>query len=443
MSPHPDLLVISDLHLGDEHVRNGHAAELVAFLDHHRDDGRRYRLIVNGDMIDLVGVTLMPGDAGELVGLHRDDHHYGLGARAHSALAKLAQVIARDRPVFDALGRFLAAGHDVAIVIGNHDAELHWPEAQELLRETLASVGGPRARERLSFHPWFFFEDGVAWIEHGHQYDPYCSFEDVLAPATDEQEIDPSLGALLPRYVGSRFADPIHEAWGKGFFGFLAFWFRQGRDRVLAIGQAYVDVFVRMAEHWRAGVPERVAARRALARKRLRAVARRFALPEERLHEIVALARPPVGRDLFRIVQALMLDRLLLLLCAPALLLLPLLVAPWAWLPYACVPVIGVLVAWAWIAGMAREPVDPTEAMRGVAARIRQRLRVPFVVMGHSHRPAAESGYFNTGTWVGHAFTHLRIERTDRGVRARLCQWVDGASRGFEPLEATGRPSGT
>jgi UDP-2,3-diacylglucosamine pyrophosphatase LpxH len=411
-------------------VKNGLADQLVAFLGHHREDGRRYRLVVNGDMIDLVGVTLMPGDAGEVVGLHPDDHHYGLGARAHSALAKLAQVIAQNRPVFDALRRFLAAGHEIAIVIGNHDAELHWPEVQELLRQTLGSA------DRLSFHPWFFFEDGVAWIEHGHQYDPYCSFEDVLAPATDEQEIDPSLGALLPRYVGSRFADPIHEAWGKGFFGFLAFWFRQGRERVLDIGQAYVDVFRRMAEHWQARVPERLAARRALARKRLRAVARRFRLPEEPLFELMALSRPPVGADLFRIVQALMIDRLLLLLLGPALLLLPLMVAPWSWVPWATAPVVALLLVWAWVAGKAREPVDPTDAMRAIAGRIRERLHVPFVVMGHSHRPAAEAGYFNTGTWVGTAFTHLRIERTDRGVRARLCQWVDGASRIFEPYES-------
>jgi UDP-2,3-diacylglucosamine pyrophosphatase LpxH len=437
VSPHPDLLVISDLHLGDEHVKNGLGDELVAFLDHHRGVGRRYRLVVNGDMIDLVGVQVMPGDAGEVLGLHPDDHHYGLGGRAHGALVKLAQVIERNRHVFDALGRFLGAGHEIAIVMGNHDAELHWPEVQELLRETLVQVAGPAARERLSFHPWFFFEDGVAWIEHGHQYDPYCSFEDVLAPATDEEEIDPSLGALLPRYVGSRFADPIHEAWGKGFFGFLAFWVRQGRDRVVAIGQAYIDVCRRMGQHWRARVPERLAARRALARKRLRAVARRFGLAEEPLFELMALARPPVGVELSRIVRALMLDRLLLLLFGPVLLILPFLLAPWSWLPWADLPVIALLAVWSWIAGMAREPVDPTETMRATAGRIRERLQVPIVVMGHSHRPSAEAGYFNTGTWVGEAFTHLTIERTDRGVRARLCQWRDGCSKIFDPYDPT------
>ena len=33
----------------------------------------------------------------------------------------------------------------------------------------------------VEIHPWFWFEEGVAWIEHGHQFDPYNSFEDVCA----------------------------------------------------------------------------------------------------------------------------------------------------------------------------------------------------------------------------------------------------------------------
>jgi UDP-2,3-diacylglucosamine pyrophosphatase LpxH len=100
------------------------------------------------------------------------------------------------------------------------------------------------------------------------------------------------------------------------------------------------------------------------------------------------------------------------------------------------------LSAWLHMAMTSREPSDPRSAMVTSASAIRRIARVPIVVMGHSHDPCAqqdpEGWYFNTGTWVPHqdprkAFTHVRIERTDSGVRAVLCQWRDGASRIWQP----------
>ena len=29
---------------------------------------------------------------------------------------------------------------------------------------------------RVRFHPWFYYDPGVAWIEHGHQYEASNSF---------------------------------------------------------------------------------------------------------------------------------------------------------------------------------------------------------------------------------------------------------------------------
>lgn len=445
-----DLLVISDLHLGDDLGPKSEGTlrlerELQTFLDHHRDDGHRWQLVINGDMIDLVGVTLMPADVGWIAGLHPDDHHYGLGARSHPAALKLQRVLLHHDGVFRALGRFLASGHSVAIVIGNHDVEVHWPEVQTLFVDALltfaidAGADPDAARDAISFHDWFFLEEGLAWIEHGHQYDPYCSFEEILEPATDAEEIDPNLGALLPRYVGSRMADDVHDAWGHGFFGYLKFWANQGSGRAAGIGSAYIDVFLRMFEHWNARAPERLAARRARAHARLRVVARTLKLPEERLLALAALALPPLSVDLGRIVRALMVDRLLLMLTAPALL-LSMLLLPWTWMPWAFLTAALPLGVWSWYATLAREPVDPSDTMRAMAGRIREIARVPIVVMGHSHNAFAEGDgrgwYFNTGTWVPshpeRAFTHVRIERTAQGVRALLCQWRDGATRTYD-----------
>ncbi|MEQ1505635.1 MAG: hypothetical protein ABMB14_25605 [Myxococcota bacterium] len=445
MNPAParDLLVISDLHLGDLGANGLLEQELCSFLDHHRADGR-WRLVVNGDMIDLVGVTVMPADVGWLTGLHPDDHLYGLGARAHAAALKLRWVIERHAAVFRALGSFVGAGHTVAIVVGNHDVELHWPEVQQVLLDGIAAVtpgvDPDVIRAGITVHDWVFFEEGVAWIEHGHQYDPYCSFEEVLEPATDEQEADPNLGALLPRYIGGQVQDDIHHLWGSTFWGYLRFWAGQGTDRLQAIVGAYLDVFRRMVEHWRARLPERLAARRARARERLRRVARRLRLPEERLLALAALAVPPVSVDLGRIVRALMIDRLVLLVFGPLVALIPFVLLPWEWVPLGA---IGALVPLTWFGRsslVAREPTDPSETMRRIARSIRELAKVPIVVMGHSHAACAEGDgrgwYFNTGTWVGsdpdRPFTHLRIVHTDRGWRAALCQWRDGASRAYD-----------
>jgi UDP-2,3-diacylglucosamine pyrophosphatase LpxH len=449
-----DLLVISDLHLGEGYAaKTPHVLrleqELCAFLEHHRDDGRRWRLVINGDMIDLVGMTLMPAEAGLVTGIHPDDHHYGLGARAHVAALKIERVIRHHAEVFRALGRFVAQGHSLEIVVGNHDVELHWPEVQRVLSDGVGRMALEAGAEHthlagaITFHGWFFLEEGLAWIEHGHQYDPYCSFEDALEPATDTEEADPNIGALLLRYLGPQMADDINGAYNYTFVGYLQFFVAQGRSRLVGILAAYFGVIRRMVEHWWARGPERIAARRARARGRLREIARRLRLDEDRLVQLAALAKPPVSVDLLRIVRALMVDRLVLLLLVPLVVAL-MLVLPWPWMPLA-VAVAAVPVAWsAWHAVTAREPVDPSETMRRIARRIRTIARVPIVVMGHSHSACAEGdadgegagAYFNTGTWVAHdpeqSFTHLRIERTERGVRALLCQWRDGASRAYE-----------
>ncbi|MEZ4238530.1 MAG: hypothetical protein R3F59_20725 [Myxococcota bacterium] len=341
-----DLLVISDLHLGEALAADDPQAhrleeELCAFLEHHRGDGRAWQLVINGDMVDLVGMTLMPADVDPIDGIHPDDHHYGLGARAHVATLKLQKLLAERPAVFAALGRFLAAGHGLAIVVGNHDVELHWPEVQQVLADAIvaraAEAGGDPAHlaQAITFHGWFYLEEGLAWIEHGHQYDPYCSFEDVLEPATDTLEADPNVGALLLRYLGPLMGAQIHGMWGHTFFGFLRFWVAQGRSRVVAILAAYLGVVRRMVEHWRARGPERVAARRERARARLRAVARRLRLEEERLVALAALAKPPVSVELVRIVRALMVDRLALLvllaLAAPLVAVLPWFWGWWSW----------------------------------------------------------------------------------------------------------------
>jgi len=48
-------------------------------------------------------------------------------------------------------------------------------------------LGGPIDRaafeRRIEFHPWFFYVEDVAYIEHGHQYDAFCATDHVRRPS--------------------------------------------------------------------------------------------------------------------------------------------------------------------------------------------------------------------------------------------------------------------
>ncbi len=449
-----DLLVISDLHLGEDVGAMSRRTlaleqELVDFLDYHRTEGPRWNLVINGDMLELAGILLLPSEVGWIDGSHPHDRSYGLGSVPDAAAIKMQAIVDHHPEVFRALARFVGEGHTLSVVIGNHDAELHWPEVQRVFVDALVAGWADQRgeadrsleslREGILFHHWFFHDPGVAWIEHGHQYDPYCSFEHVLAPATDQREIDPNIGYLVLRYIMSRVDGDLYHAAGKGFFGLIGVWLRQKPRHITGLFRGYVDMSRRLVEHCLGRDRDRLASREEQASLRRAQLA--TSLGAERLMAVEQLWMPPVVADLKRLLRALMLDRLTLMLAVP-LLCLTILVLPESLRLPALALGLPVLVGWAWLASGPREPMHPGEIMRARARELLKLTGVPYVVMGHSHQPCNEHGeggaYLNTGTWVPHAdprtaFTHVRIQRRGAQVQARLCQWRDGASQTFEP----------
>ena len=124
---------------------------------------------------------------------------------------KWLRVLERHPNVFRALGGFLADGHAITIVHGNHDVELYWGKVQRGIRETLlahAAQMGSSGTEaeldaRVEFCPWFFYQQGVAYIEHGHQYDPLCATDTIMAPLSplDPRRIARGFCEVFLRYV--------------------------------------------------------------------------------------------------------------------------------------------------------------------------------------------------------------------------------------------------
>lgn len=224
-----DLYVLSDLHLGEGKPRGRHRwaptedffhdEALARFLDKvkadHADDPTRATLVLNGDVFDFLTVTSFPDDEeAALRGFEvsPSERKFGLNPTEAKSVYKL-EVIARGHPAFfEALSRFVAAGHRVEMTRGNHDLEIFFPAVRQKVLDLLARVEGGASREELDrlvrFHQLFYLEPGRVLIEHGHQYESTNSVRYPLCPILGRKNwlsTDPEKDELLDYPLGSIF----------------------------------------------------------------------------------------------------------------------------------------------------------------------------------------------------------------------------------------------
>lgn len=473
-----NLLVVSDLHLGEdlnptateEGIRDLQLAErhLIAFLEHYtrrRSDGLPWRLVFDGDTLDLVTICLFPEQfstaqwaTASWAALDADERKHGLGRRMDASCVKIDAVIERHPGFVEALARFLAAGNRVEIVCGNHDAELFWPEVQDAFRRGVVEIwrGMPEAARpgapdpdqlaaRIGFHDWFYYEPGVAWIEHGHQYDDCCSIEHHLYPvAPNGRFLVHNVDSASLRYLANMVPDLAprgSEDWTMA--GYLRLTYDAGLRAGFQIARGYFVTARKLLAAWRDSRQLRQdRLRRDRHLERLRAIAAAGPLGEDRLRALCGLHRRPVVTSLRRLLQVLMLDKLLLWPLVLALAVVAALALPAAW---ALLGMLGALAAGSlahhWL-GRGRN-VNPALPLELVPDRILEHVDARFVVFGHTHQPVARPlgngrWYFNSGTWMPsgkpgllRCFTHVLIRHTPEGPVAALCQWRDSGSQEF------------
>jgi UDP-2,3-diacylglucosamine pyrophosphatase LpxH len=450
--PH-NLVAISDLHLGND-LRAGPKADwsrprsidapLVSFIDWqatHREGGKPWRLLLNGDIVDFVAITATPGpDDPAPFTVSKEERELGLAPEELKCVWKLRRTAERHPRVFDALARFLQKGNSLHIIRGNHDAEWRWPLVQEEFRCILAErAGGRRIETQIEFHDWFYLEPGFFYAEHGHAHDHYSVHPDFFAAHGEAPEIDLPLSSKVLRYFFNRYTEQVAMADDVDTWGL-----REYLDWVLKAGNPLriaADYFVMLFRvlypvfrQWlRISRAFARAADKAIARKLdrsayVRQILARFQGTEKQAQQLLAIASRPAEENLFELMQVFYLDRVplavLCLFCAFS----TAQAVHGFWAKAGALTAVGIIFA-AINALLGRQrKTDSHPMLLEAARRVSQVFDVKYIVMGHSHRPVDEpmgngARYLNLGSWTGRArdgFPHVVV--TDS--RAELRRWT-------------------
>ena len=465
-------LVVSDLHLS-EAERNPagrffHFDEDFAdFLRHYRLSyvgQRRWRLIIDGDFIEFFQMTEAPDPTERLlrgVTLTPADRRFYPGTEWAKSVWKLDRVLRSHPQLLLALSRFLLAGNEIYILRGNHDVEMYWPQVQEHFRLVLAQHHPADTtylemkaaiQARLHFLPWFYLDRGLLYVEHGCQYDPFCTNEHNLCPVLPRPtrsrstcRCPPSPCATSPRVSPwsirrrSRTSTP-----SRSYLGRLV-----AKNPLLALRLPYyyVEMIVRTRAQGepglgrgraRGGRPRSGGAPRAGGQARAvrrhaadhRGSSRGPGPPQPVRHHPELRGRHRRGRVLLTVTA--------LWLARPGTA-----VAGWRRRRASGSMVTGLAASWVKRA----KTINDHRNLREIARTIADAVGVRYVVFGHSHQPDAhrlsadeDRWYFNVGTWVpnlqeGHFSTCKSCGTRARRADALEPQAATAGGAGFCALQ--------
>lgn len=430
-------VVISDIHLSETERTDGlwmryrqeaysPDGELASMLQRLRGEvrGGELTLVLNGDVFDL--------DAPRVVG--QESVFHDLPRDADHALPMI-EAILDDHPVFvAALGAVLAEGHAIVLVSGNHDVQLTLPEVRALVSERLVAAaiaaGGDRPesaeaiRARVAFRAWFHKTADNIVIEHGNQYDGYCSYRYPMEPfGKDPREIQPTMGSLTTRHLISRmgFFNPhVDSSFMLSAAGYFAHWARYYLFSRRSLAVAWATGALRIvAELARRRDPER----RDRRRRNIAAAAAETGVPLRVVARHARLFASPAEDRLAQVLRELWLDRVALATAAAVFALVWLVVARGAMLgAVALAP--ALLVAYE--LAVPKGTLEQTwRRVQRVARHVARAHKASAVVFGHTHRAegAWEEGVFfgNTGSWSA---AYKDLECTELLVKQRPIVWL-------------------
>jgi UDP-2,3-diacylglucosamine pyrophosphatase LpxH len=453
-----NLIALSDLHFGSElvqHVRpeapprtrvgarrDRDFAALLDFYRQNRVGGRPWRLVINGDFIDFAGMSVMTGPEEIQTEPTAEERSHGLGGARDHALAKLRLVFENHTDALQSLARFVSAGNSLVIVRGNHDADWHWRVVQRDFKRRLAELA-PFSARQVEFAPWFYYEKGLVYLEHGHQYDVLCAYDNVLFPVSpsDPRRTSRSLSDVLVRYVvrpTRGMLEAGHDA--ATFVDYLRFAARLGVAGMLGLARRFLAANHALIQVWRESMSAAANGVKRVHDRRMRALSASHRISLRKLEKLAILQPPPVTRSLRAILSSVMMDSILLgfgafLLSGLAFVVLP--------LPLAALVVFALVLTCTALTQLWKRhrALEPSAVLRERSVRVAKLFPAAFVVMGHTHLPemtrAARTTYVNLGAWgeeetpdgkptaLPATRTHLVLARNGSGsdVTAELRAW--------------------
>jgi UDP-2,3-diacylglucosamine pyrophosphatase LpxH len=240
--------IISDLHLTDpepprHRARSKHPLwkkfktkeffiddALIQFLTHIQDlaKGQKIELVLNGDIFDFDSVMSLPEKA--IYNINWFETRRGLFPRQERSVFKIKTVLEEHKKFIEALTQFVRAGHEIIIIPGNHDVELHFADVQSEILKAL-SLSEDQLKQ-VRFVDWFYVSNNDTLIEHGHQQDPYCMCENPLNPFLleyNELAIRLPFGNVACRYImnGLGLFNPhVEKNYIMSVSGYLKFFFK-------------------------------------------------------------------------------------------------------------------------------------------------------------------------------------------------------------------------
>ncbi len=438
----PNLLLISDLHLGEackehsriEYLKRGAEldADLCAFLDYHArhtPNGRPWRLVFGGDLLDFLQVTMTPEGATD------EERRFGLSTREEDSRWKLQRLMERHRRVFVYLADFIGCGHRVEIIQGNHDEELFWPAVQRTLVEGLVELyfGGERHHGELTpdvfaqhirFHPWFYLEPDVLYYEHGHRFDRLCATPPQLCPLQPlaQDELTQPISAFAIRYFANLergFTTHDKEHWTVP--DYVRYYRTLGQKQILDVAGHYIGFALRTCQYmWRSGRLRNEQADAAHETRLLEHV-EAGPLDEKTVRALDAMSARSIMTQPFGVFTILAFWEQAVLLSVSATITLALLTSlPWYVEAFGIAATLAGSLAWAQY-NRKRFPGDIKERLDGIAQTISELVDVPVVGFGHSHGALRQrlshdhrAFYVNTGSF-------LPVERPPHGPDRPCC----------------------
>ena len=414
-------LVVSDLHLTDieDHADGWKAYKssrymiddaFAALLRNFAQQGENgdLTLVLNGDIFDFDLVTAVPERPEWPVS--RAERRRGLCATGDKSAWKLRQIL-QDHPVFvQALSEFVGQGNRLVYIMGNHDREMHFPQVRDTFLLSLQQDGKKSIQDRVRFEPWFFYEPGRLYVEHGQQYDYYSTFKYLLCPTIKcrhQDVLSLPMGNLSNRYLMTRmgFFNPHATDFILNAFQYFTHWWRHyAFSRRSLLMNWFFGSLVTMRKLWKYRYkmqrhpPDCTAA--------LQKQVERSGVDEDTLKRIAAMEKRPITDMFFRVMRELWIDRVLIALfltgVTVALALVPIPLWIKLMVPLSAFPLLYFIYEKA-VQGVDVFTVD--QEIPKYAGRIARLLPVRLVVFGHTHKPRIlplDNGvtFVDTGTWA-------------------------------------------